>query len=66
MNTSEKLKGYPLFDLQIHYKPSWAKGWKVLFAIDNLFDRKYCDWAGIGYYYPGCGRCFSLQVSYEF
>lgn len=65
-NKSDRLAAYSLFDIGAYYSPSWAKGWKAAFVIDNLFDRDYCDYAGVGYYYPACGRSFLLTISYEF
>ena len=70
-NEADKLPGYSLFDLGVYYEPSWAKGWKASFVVDNLFDRNYCDYAGYsGYgtswYYPAMGRSFLFTLSYEF
>jgi len=65
-NASDKLPAYSLFDVGVWYSPSWAKGWKAALVVDNLFDRNYCDYAGVGYYYPGCGRSFMFTLSYEF
>ena len=65
-NTSEKLPAYSLFDIGLIYSPFWAEGWRATFTIDNLFDRNYCDYAGVGYYYPACGRSFLFTLSYEF
>ena len=65
-NQSDKLPSYSLFDVGVYYSPSWAKGWKASFVMDNLFDRNYCDYAGVGYYYPACGRSFLFTLSYEF
>ena len=65
-NAYPKLAAYPLFDIGAHYSPSWAKGWKASFAMDNILDRDYCDYAGTGYYYPACGRSFLFTLSYEF
>lgn len=65
-NAADKLKGYVLFDISAYYEPCWAKGLKFSLTLSNLFDRNYCDWAGVGYYYPACGRSVSFTVSYEF
>ena len=65
-NESKKLPAYSLFDIGIYYAPYWAKGWKASFVMDNIFDRNYCDYAGVGYYYPACGRSFMFMLSYEF
>ena len=65
-NTSKRLPSYTLFDVGVVYEPSWAEGWKASFVMDNLLDRDYCDYAGVGYYYPACGRSFLFTISYEF
>lgn len=65
-NDADKLPSYSLFDVGAYYSPSWAPGWKASFVMDNLFDRNYCDYAGVGYYYPACGRSFMFTLSYEF
>ena len=65
-NSADKLPAYSLFDIGIYYEPSWAEGWMASFVMDNIFDRNYCDYAGVGYYYPACGRSFMFTVSYEF
>lgn len=65
-NQSDRLPAYSLFDIGFYYTPSWVKGWRASFVIDNLFDRNYCDYAGVGYYYPACGRSFMFTLSYEF
>ncbi len=70
-NAHGKLGSYSLFDIGAHYAPSWAEGWKASFVVDNLLDRKYCDFAGWsdytgGYYYPASGRSFLFSLSCEF
>ena len=65
-NSADRLPAYSLFDLGVYYEPSWAEGWMASFVMDNIFDRNYCDYAGVGYYYPACGRSFMFTVSYEF
>lgn len=65
-NQSEKLPSYSLFDVGASYSPSWADGWKAAFVMDNVFDKNYCDCAGVGYYYPACGRNFMFTLSCEF
>ena len=57
--------------LEIYYTPSWAKGWRASFVMDNLLDRRYCDFAGWSdamgaYYYPSAGRTFMFTISYDF
>ena len=65
-NESDRLASYTLFDAGLRYTPSWAEGWTASLFVDNLLDRDYCDYAGVGYYYPACGRSFMITVSYEF
>ena len=65
-NSYDRLPAYLMFDVGVYYEPSWAEGWKASFVADNIFDRNYCDYAGVGYYYPACGRSFMFTVSYEF
>ncbi|MBP5286092.1 MAG: TonB-dependent receptor plug domain-containing protein [Kiritimatiellae bacterium] len=70
-NAHDRLPGYTVFDVGAYWTPSWAKGWKASFVMDNLLDRKYCDFAGWsdysgGYCYPACGRSFMFTLSYEF
>ena len=70
-NEHGKLPSYSLFDAGIFYTPYWAEGWTLSATIDNIFDRKYCDYASwsdyLGpSYYPACGRSFMFTLSYEF
>ena len=70
-NEHERLKGYAVFDVGAEWEPRWAKGWKASFVMDNLFDRKYCDYAGWSdwtkaYHYPAAGRSFLFTLAYEF
>ena len=70
-NEHDELPDYSLFDVGAYYTPTWAKGWKASFIVDNLLDRNYCDFAGWSdysgaYYYPACGRSFMFMLSYEF
>ena len=65
-NSCDRLASYSLFDIGLYYAPSWAEGWKASFVMDNIFDRNYCDYAGVDYYYPACGRSFMFMLSYEF
>ena len=60
------VKSYCLFDVGVRYEPQWLQGLSVVFAIDNLFDRVYANYATYGYYYPGAGRCFRLSLRWEF
>ena len=64
-NEHEKLKDYCLFDVGARYTPNWYKGLEVGFQMDNLFDRKYYDYAGSTYHYPAAGRSFMFTISYE-
>jgi len=57
----------------VKFMPTWGvlKGFTVSAGIDNLFDRKYCDYAGYSawqgrYYYPACGRSFMFTIRYDF
>ena len=70
-NDENKLEAYLLFDIGAYYEPSWAKGWRASFVIDNIFDRDYCEYAfnygpGALAYYPAVGRSFMFTLSYEF
>ena len=70
-NEHERLCSYALFDFSLRWKPSWAKGWRASFAVDNIFDRDYCDYAGWSdyggaYYYPACGRSLMFSLGCEF
>ena len=65
-NEARRLPSYTLFDIGAYYSPSWAEGWKASLVVDNLFDRDYCEYAGVGYCYPACGRSFLFTVSCEF
>ncbi len=69
-NANGTLGSYSLFDVGAYYAPSWAEGWKASVVIDNLLDRKYCDFAGWSdytgaYYYPACGRSVLFSLSCE-
>ena len=70
-NVHGGLAGFATFDAGIYFSPEWAKGWKASFAVDNIGDRRFCDFAGWSdysgaYYYPACGRSFLFTVGYEF
>ena len=69
-NEHDKLRDYCLFDVGARYVPNWCKGLTFGFQMDNLFDRKYYDFAGWSdysgaYHYPAAGRSFMFTVSYE-
>lgn len=64
-----RIPSYGLFRAGAQYAPTygWLNGVRVGFAVENLFDKNYCDYAGYGtYYWPGVGRCYTFTVSYEF
>ena len=70
-NENDRLAGYTLFDLGVYYTPSWAEGWQASFVMDNLLDRRFCDFAGWSswsgaYYYPAAGRTFMFTLAYTF
>ena len=69
-NEHGHLPCYSLFDVKAIYEPHWAQGWKISFIVENLLDRRYCDFAGWSdyggaYYYPAAGRSFMVTISYE-
>ena len=65
-----RIPGFGLFHVGVQYAPTfadWARGFKVGFVVDNLFDKNYCDYATYGTsYWPGAGRSYTLTVRYEF
>ena len=72
-NDYPKLKPYALFDCGVRFYPFGDKlddNLMVQFAVDNLTNRKYCDFAGASggdtYYYPAEGRFYALSARYEF
>ncbi|MBO5643100.1 MAG: TonB-dependent receptor plug domain-containing protein [Kiritimatiellae bacterium] len=65
-NSAKELDSYLLTDISVYYEPSWAKKYRFKAVIDNLFDTNYCDYAGIGYYYPALGRSVVFTLSREF
>ena len=68
--SSAVVPSFGVFHVGVTYEPTfhpWLKGFKFSFVCDNLFDRRYCDYATYGTnYYPGAGRCYMLTVRYEF
>ncbi len=65
------LPAYGIFDVNARLKPTSGifKGWTLSLVIDNLFDRRYCDYGEYfdpWYVYPAAGRSLSLTLSYEF
>lgn len=65
-NESKKLESYLVTDVAVYYEPSWAKNYRASVVIDNIFDTEYCDYAGVGYYYPAQGRSVLFTLSAEF
>jgi iron complex outermembrane receptor protein len=65
-NASAKLKAYTLFDASVSFTPKNADAWTLCVSAENIFDRDYCDYAGVGYYYPACGRSVLVTVKYAF
>ena len=70
-NAHGELKGACVFDASLSYSPSWAEGWTADLAVENLFDREYCDYAGWSdytgaYFYPACGRSLRFAIRYDF
>ena len=70
-NENGELSSYAVFGLDLRYEPSWAEGFTLTLAVDNLFDRDYCDFAGWSdfggaYYYPACGRSFLATLACVF
>ena len=68
-NAYSKLNGYMIADTNLswHYKDL-----KIIFGINNLFDKQYSEYAGVNvdngskFYYPSPERNFSLKVDYTF
>ena len=63
------LAAFGLFDVGAKYSPEWSplKGFTFSFSVDNLFDKRYADYAEAGpYVYPAAGRTFLFRVKYEF
>lgn len=69
-NDYDNLSWYGVFHVGATYEPTfaaWAEGFKLTFAVDNLFDEEYCDYATYGVnYYPAAGRCFTVSLRYAF
>lgn len=66
-NRIERLDGYYTLDTKLSY--SW-KGLKAFVGVNNLFNRKYSEFAvtygGTPYYYPSPERNFIGGISYTF
>ncbi len=70
-NDHGKIGAYSVFDAGATYEPNWAKGWRLSLVVDNLLDRRYCDFAGWSdfsgaYCYPAAGRSILATLSCEF
>ncbi|MBR2983809.1 MAG: TonB-dependent receptor, partial [Kiritimatiellae bacterium] len=62
---------YGVFDIGMRLMPAWKRldGFTFAFTVDNLFDRRYCDYGEYfdpWYVYPAAGRSFIFTVRYEF
>jgi len=62
------LDGYYTLDVKLSY--AW-KGLKAFFGVNNLFDRKYAEFAvvdagGGQFYYPSPERNFIGGISFSF
>ena len=62
---------YAVFDAGARCLPEWKwlKGFVFAFTVDNLFDRRYCDYGEYfdpWYVYPAAGRSVMFSVRYEF
>ena len=65
------LPHYGIFDVGMRFMPTWSylDGFTFAFTVDNLFDRRYCDWGEYfdpWYVYPAAGRSVMFSVRYEF
>ena len=70
-NAHGKLPGFGVADCSLTYAPKSVEGLRVILSADNVFDRKYCDYAGWSdfsgrYYYPAQGRALTLSARMEF
>ncbi len=68
-NESDMLPSAGIFNVGASYSPSygWLDGLMFVFAVDNLFDKDYCDYSTYGmYYWPAAGRSYTFTVRYEF
>ena len=73
LNENGTLASATVFDAALFYQHETKDGntMKISLAADNLFDKKYCDYAGYSdytgrYYYPAAGRALTVSVSYEY
>lgn len=72
-NEAGHLPNFSSFDLGVTYEPETPvlRGLRLNFTVDNLFDCRYCDYAGYSdysgrYYYPAAGRTYLFTVAYTF
>ena len=72
-NAHGGLASYGLVDFGLSYKPQTPrlKGFRLTLAIDNAFDKRFCDYAGYSdfqgtYFYPAAGRATSVSASFDF
>jgi iron complex outermembrane receptor protein len=73
-NANGRLPSEHIFRTGCRYRPEWKplNGFTFSFDCDNLFDRRYCDYAvasvtgGYNYFYPALGRSFMFSVRYDF
>lgn len=72
---TEKVKraGYTIHNISTTYNPTAFKGAKILFGIDNVFDKKYQRHTSFGAYWGDpdfgpyeVGRNFKVNLSYKF
>ncbi|MDP2943730.1 MAG: TonB-dependent receptor [Candidatus Omnitrophota bacterium] len=68
-NAYSRLNGYMVADTNL----SWnCKNLRITFGINNLFNKKYSEYAGVTvddgvkFYYPSPERNFSLKLEYKF
>lgn len=62
---------YGIFDLGMRFMPTWSflDGFTFAFTVDNLFDKRYCDFGEYfdpWYVYPAAGRSVTFTVRYVF
>ena len=69
-NAFGRMDGFGVFHVGVGYEPAfaeWIEGVKVVLTVDNLLDRRYCDYAAYGTsFYPAAGRSLTLSLRYEF
>ena len=73
-NANGRLPAVSVFRIGCRYEPTYwhLDGLSFAFTCDNLFDKRYCDYAvasvtsGESVYYPAAGRSFLFTIRYEF